>query len=457
MFHARPPIDGTVSLHGILGALGHALDLTEGQPPGHSQRCAWIAVHVGRELGLPDPALADLYYTVLLKDLGCSSNAARLCELYLADDLTLKRDYKLVDGSLGATLRFVLRQTARGAGVSERFRSVLHILQNGGDIARELIQTRCHRGADIAAKLRFPAAVQDGVRSLDEHWDGSGRPEGLRGEAIPLYARIALLAQVADVFHAEQGPADAVAEIRRRAGIWFDPVLVEAFQRASGTPGFWAPLEVEGGMVAEMAAVAPAAAHLPVDDDYLDDIAAAFADVIDAKSPFTAGHSHRVMLFADMIAEELGVDDVHRRRLRRAALLHDMGKLGVSNSILDKPGRLDEGEWAAVRRHPTLGRRVLNRVPILRHAAVVAGTHHERLDGRGYPDGLGAADLGLDSRIATVADVFDALSAERPYRNAMPIPQALAIMAEGRGAAFDPDCLLALSSALRRVSMIGDR
>ena len=447
------PIDASLCLHDILGALGHALDLTEGQPLGHCQRCAWIGVHVGREIGLDEASLAELYYTVLLKDLGCSSNAARICELFLADDLTFKRDFKLVDGSMGAALRFTIAQTARGSGVAERFRSVLHVLQSR-DVTRDLIETRCHRGADIAAKLRFPAAVQDGVRSLDERWDGTGKPEGLIGPAIPLYSRVALLAQVADVFLAEVGADEAAARVEARSGTWFDPGIVRAFLRVSAQPGFWDPLTEDHGDPAALAAIAPIAARMPVDADYLDDIAAAFADVIDAKSPFTAGHSQRVMLFSDMIAEELGVSAEHRRWLRRAALLHDIGKLGVSNKILDKPGNPDEAEWAAIRRHPVLGRRLLAKVPVLADTALVAGTHHERLDGRGYPDGAAAPDLGLDSRIASVADVFDALSAERPYRGAMPIPKALGIMDPDVGAAFDEECFAALSSALGRAGMI---
>ena len=446
------PIDASLCLHDILGALGHALDLTEGQPLGHCQRCAWIGVHIGREIGLDEASLAELYYTILLKDLGCSSNAARICELFLADDLTFKRDFKLVDGSMGAALRFTIAQTARGSGVAERFRSVLHVLQSR-DVTRDLIETRCHRGADIAAKLRFPAAVQDGVRSLDERWDGSGKPEGLVGPAIPFYSRVALLAQVADVFLAEVGADEAAARVKARSGTWFDPGIVRAFLRVSAQPGFWDPLTEDHGDPAVLAAIAPIAARMPVDADYLDDIAAAFADVIDAKSPFTAGHSQRVMLFSDMIAEELGVSAEHRRWLRRAALLHDIGKLGVSNKILDKPGKPDEAEWAAIRRHPVLGRRLLAKVPVLADTALVAGTHHERLDGRGYPDGAAAPDLGLDSRIASVADVFDALSAERPYRGAMPIPKALGIMDADVGAAFDGECFAALSSALGRAGM----
>ena len=442
----------TLELHAVLGALGHALDLTEGQPPGHCERAAWIGVALGREIGLDEEALRDLHYAVLLKDLGCSSNAARICELYVADDLLFKRDFKLIDGSLSAALRFVVDQTAKGQGLSERFRSILHILQNGGEISRELIETRCHRGAEIAGKLRFSVPVQDAVRSLDERWDGSGKPEGLEGSDIPLASRIALLAQVADVFHESGGRQAASNEIEARCGTWFDPDLCAAFLRLAKDASFWAPLANDDP--SDLAAHVPQTARTDIDDDYLDDIAEAFADVVDAKSPFTAGHSHRVMLFSDMIAEEmtLGVD--HRRRLRQATLLHDVGKLGVSNSILDKPGRPDEAEWAAIRMHPVHGRRILAQVPALAHAASIAGTHHERLDGGGYPNGVGGDELGLDSRIASVADVFDALSAERPYRAAMPIPKALAIMEEDRGKAFDPDCLDALRSALRRSQML---
>ena len=446
------PAAGEVSLHAILGALGHALDLTEGQPPGHCLRCAWIGTHLGREIGLGERECGELYFTVLLKDLGCSSNAARICELYLADDLGFKRDFKLIDGSLSSALRFVVEQTGRGAGLSERFRAILNILQNGGEIARELIETRCHRGADIAGKLRFPSAVQDGVRSLDEHWDGSGKPEGLKGEAIPLYSRIALLAQVADVFHVDRGIEGALAEVAARSGTWFDPDIAAAFDRIAREPGFWDPI-ARGHEASALEAIAPRGVRVPVDEAYLDDIASAFSGVIDAKSPFTAGHSQRVMLFSDMIAEELGASQEHRRWLRRAALLHDIGKLGVSNAILDKNGKPTDSEWDAIRLHPVHGRTILARVPVLADTAFVAGSHHERLDGRGYPDGVGGAELGTDTRISSVADVFDALSAERPYRAAMPIPKALAIMDEDSGGAFDPAILRALRSGLRRAGM----
>ena len=189
-----------------------------------------------------------------------------------------------------------------------------------------------------------------------------------------------------------------------------------------------------------------------VDEDYLDDIAAAFAQVVDSKSPYTSGHSERVTLFADLIAEQLGFSAEQRRWLKRAALLHDIGKLGVSNSILDKPGKLDrrrmggdaERTRRSARRSCRASRRSANSPPI-------AGAHHERLDGKGYPRGLKGDQISLETRIMTTADIFDALTADRPYRAAMPVDKALSIMAEMVGTAIDPVCFDALRAALKRV------
>ncbi len=143
----------------LLGALSRALDLTEGQPEGHCVRCCWIGMSIGRKLHLPDEILQDLYYTLLLKDLGCSSNAARICALYLADDLSFKRDFKLLDGKLPEVLRFVLAKVGAGSDLATRFRATVNILKNGGRIVTELIETRCQRGADIARQLRFSQEV----------------------------------------------------------------------------------------------------------------------------------------------------------------------------------------------------------------------------------------------------------------------------------------------------------
>ena len=438
-----------IRLAELLGALSHALDLTEGQPRGHCIRCCWIGTQLGMKLKLWPDEISDLYYTLLLKDLGCSSNAARICQLYLADDIGFKRDVKLIDGSLPQALRFVLGHTGLEKGLAERFRAIINILRNGGEISRELIEARCHRGAEIAARMRFSKPVCEAIQNLDEHWDGSGKPEGLKARAIPLYAQIALLAQVVDVFNVSNGPASACREIRNRAGTWFDPLVVEAFDELQSESDFWEILKEED-LPAVVLHLEPAKAKRWVDVDYLDEIATAFAQVIDAKSTFTRGHSERVAVFTDMIAEELGFTPGRRRWLARGALLHDIGKLAISNSILDKPAKLDEAEFAAIKSHPVHSENILKSISVFADLAAVAGGHHERLDGKGYPRGLKGDKITLETRIVTVADIFDALTADRPYRAAMPVSQALCIMQKDVGSSIDGTCFAALQAALAR-------
>jgi len=436
-----------MKLSELIGALSYALDITEGQPEGHCVRCCWIGMHIGRGIGLSDSQLWELYYTLLLKDLGCSSNAARICELYLTDDLGFKRDFKTVGDSLPQVLGFVLKHTGLKAGLAERFLSVMTILRDGPAIAQGLIATRCQRGADIARLLRFPEGVAAGIHSLDEHFNGKGKPDRLAGDAIPVYARIALLAQVIDVFHTAHGRKAALHEVRARAGSWFDPRLVTAFEGVAGDQAFWRTLGTQD-IDRAVFALEPAGHEVALDEDYLDDIAAAFGQVVDAKSPYTSGHSARVALYTDMIGEALGLSAQRRRWLRRGALLHDVGKLGVSNSVLDKAGALDRDEWDAVRLHAEYTETILGRIAAFGELAAVASAHHERLDGGGYPRGLVADEISLETRIITTADIFDAITAERPYRGAIPVPQALAMMEKTVGTALDPACFAALKQAM---------
>ncbi len=436
-----------IRLAELLSALSYALDLVEGQPAGHCVRCCWIGIHVGREIGLDEAQIWELYYTLLLKDLGCSSNAARICQLYLTDDIVFKRDIKQIDGSLPQALRFVLGHTGMGAGLAERTRALIRAVQTAGSATKELVETRCHRGAEIARKMRFSESVAQGIENLDEHWDGSGLPLAATGEAIPVYSRIALLAQVVDVFQTGSGIDAARREVRHRAGGWFDPQLVAAFERVAAQPGFWETLR-SVRLQQALYALEPAQEIKTVDDDYLDDIAEAFADVVDSKSPFTSGHSRRVTLYTDMAAEKLQLSPERRRWLRRAALLHDIGKLGVSNSVLDKPGKLDDDEWTAIKMHAVYSEQILERIAAFRDLAPIAAAHHERLDGKGYPRGLLGDEIDYETRIITVADIFDALTADRPYRAAMPVAKALGIMSDMVGSAIDAGCFDALRQAV---------
>ena len=432
----------------LVASFSYALDITEGQPAGHCIRACWIGFEIGREIGLSGAELEDLFYTLLLKDLGCSSNAARICELYEADDRAFKQGYKTVGNSLAATLHFVFAKTARGKPTLRRAAAIGNILRNGDAFAQELIVSRCTRGAEIARSLRFSDAVCEGIYRLDEHWDGSGRPGRLRADAIPLASRIALIAQVLDVFHTHAGRQAAIDEVIRRSGSWFDPALVEAVKAVAAREGFWATL---ASPVIEMRVVRllPAGDGVGVDDDYLDAIAAAFGQVIDAKSPYTSGHSERVAQIADKIGRTVGMPERRRRWLRRAALLHDVGKLGVPNTILDKPAALDEDEWVEMRSHASHTREILGRIGVFGDLADVAAAHHERLDGRGYPLGLGDAGIHYETRIITVCDFYDALTADRPYRSALPADEALRIMAGEVGQGIDAECFEALRASVQ--------
>ncbi|MBB4006364.1 HD-GYP domain-containing protein [Allorhizobium taibaishanense] len=442
-----------IRLAEIIEALSYALDMTEGQPAGHCIRCCHIGTTVGRALGLSEQSLHDLYYALMLKDLGCSSNAARICELYLGDDIAFKRDFKLVDGSFRQVIQFLLSHTGMQTGLAERLRVLLGVMKNGSKHAVEMIQTRCQRGADIARQMRFSEDVALGIRDLDEHFDGGGLPMRIAGADIHMFARIALLAQVADVFFKAGGSEAAVREVESRSGTWFDPAIVKAFAGISVNPAFWAELS-SPDLERIVLGAEPGRHAIMADEDYLDDIAAAFARVIDAKSPYTSGHSDRVALFTDLIAEQMGLDDMQRRRLKRAALLHDIGKLGVSNSVLDKPAKLDEAEWAAMRRHAELSENILSRIAAFADLAVIGGAHHERLDGRGYPRGLKGDAINLETRIVSTADVFDALTADRPYRAAMTVRNALDILWEGAGTSHDAACIEALQQALAKAELL---
>lgn len=444
----RPPGQQSLRLSSVIGALSHALDLTEGQPPGHCMRTCWIGFHMGQQLGLSDGVLWELYYTLLLKDAGCSSNAERLCELYANDDGLTKRDFARVDtDSLKQLSRFVLTHTAPGAKLSERLVRIMRLLRHGEHLADELVITRCERGAAIARQLGFPENVADAVRNLDEHWNGGGRPAGLAGDCIPLGSRIALAAQVADVFYQVGGHAAALKEVRRRRGTWFDPRVVDAFCAVSDTPAFWKPLG-EPDFAQRLWDLEPGRQEMNINEARLDAIAVAFAQIVDAKSHFTYGHSERVGRYADAISRHLGHSASHTAWIRRGGLLHDLGKLGVSNTVLDKPGSLNAVEWEQIKRHPALTENILARIGPFESLARVAGAHHERMDGYGYPRGLKGDGICLETRIITAADIFDALTASRPYREAMPIEQALTVMHKETGTAIDSDCLSALRAAI---------
>jgi HD-GYP domain-containing protein (c-di-GMP phosphodiesterase class II) len=434
-----------IALSEVIGALSHALDISEGQPPGHAVRSCLIGMRLAAELDLDAAERSDLFYALLLKDAGCSANANRMAALFATDDRTAKASVKLVDwADRRAALLWSLRTAAPGAGLRRRL-AVLRGIHEEGDIARSFMEARCNRGAEIARMLFLSEETAAAIRNLDEHWDGHGLPDGLAGEEIPLAARIACIAQTVEVFHAKGGVKAARAMVKRRNGHWFDPSLVKAFLSFCDDQEFWAQLEAP-----DVSRWEPPNFAIAADDARLDRIAEAFARVIDAKSPFTATHSQGVADIADGIASALHLDADQRRIMRRAALLHDIGKLAISNRILDKPGKLSDEEFRAVQTHPVHTLSILARAPCFAELAELAANHHEKLDGSGYPRSLDADDLDLPMRVLAVADVYEALTADRPYRSALSVEEALAIIDRDVPHRLDPDVRDALEVHLGR-------
>jgi HD-GYP domain-containing protein (c-di-GMP phosphodiesterase class II) len=442
----RPAVlDSSYRLSEILSALSYALDITEGQPQGHAVRTCLIGMRLAESIGYPEAERGSLFYALLLKDLGCSSNASRLCGIFGADDRDLKREHKLTDWAEPMpALAYALRNAAPEASPLARVVRVASLAVKERGSAREMVHTRCERGADIAAMLGFSVVTRDAILCLDEHWDGRGLPCGLAGEAIPLAGRILGLAQSVEVFATAYGVESALAVALERSGTWFDPALVAALRGLRRDSAFWAKV-LGPEPSTNLAALEPEDQVLLADDARLDLIAAAFARVIDAKSPYTSRHSEGVAEAATGIGLTLELEDTELRDLRRAALLHDIGKLGVSNLILDKPGRLTEPEMAQVRLHPAFTQQILGRVPAFDSIVETASAHHERIDGKGYHRGLPGERLDASCRALAVADVYEALTADRPYRAGLPPDEVMAILRRQAGAGLCPESVEALA------------
>lgn len=416
---------------------------------GHTMRSCLIGMRLGREVGLGAEDLSALYYALLLKDAGCSGNASRMAALFASDDNETKARMKLVDWHQRVRLAFhTARNVARGQPLRRRIRQFF-VIAGTENMTRELISLRCERGASIAGRLGFPAATAGAIRSLDEHWSGLGYAEGLAGEDIPLLARIANLAQTAEAFH-DAGDVDRALEVvQARGGRWFDPALVRIMVGWRRDRAWWQALAGDD-VTALVVAEEPADRVRFVDDEGLNEVARAFADIIDAKSPFTFEHSRRVADYAVAMGRALGFDDDEIRRLYRAGLLHDIGKLGVSNRILDKAGPLTEEERTAMERHPANSYSILERVSAFRDFAWTAALHHEKLDGTGYPYGLTGERLDTASRCLTVADIYDALTTDRPYRAGMTPERAFELIDADAGAKLCETAVGALRRSLEQ-------
>jgi putative nucleotidyltransferase with HDIG domain len=436
------------SLSEVVSALSFALDLTEDARPGHAVRTCLLGMRIAAQLDLPDDQLSSLYYALLLKDLGCSCNANLLCEMVGGDDRAIKRRVKLEDWRYPSIsgVRLLWEHAGAGQPVLAKSTRVVRLALRRRGFRNELVRLRCQCAVAAARKIGLSADTVEAIANIDEHWSGHGYPNRLRGEAVPLLARIVNLAQCLDLFASDNGTAAALRLVRHRSGSWFDPHLVRIARSLASQGGLW--LDYGSGMERKIVLDLEPGAPLRADEKRIDNISEALADVVDAKSPFTYGHSHGVRNAAMHIACQMGLGDDRARLIQRAALLHDIGKLRVPNTILDKPGKLDVVEWQVVREHPGLGGEILGRIKPFKELARIVAEHHEKLDGSGYPTGLRAGQLSIESRIVAAADVYAALLEDRAYRKALNREEAFARMQGYLPQKLDPECCAALFDSL---------
>ncbi len=428
----------------IISALSVALDITQGNPEGHCMRTALVGMRLAEELRLPTADRSALFYALLLKDLGCSSNAAKITYLFGADDHLVKRSIRMIDWTkAGEQIKHCWKHCLPAGSGIEKLLKMAALARSGVQGARKISEIRCERGADIARMLGLPEATATAIYDLDEHWNGQGNPRGLRGEEISLLGRVCCLAQTIEVFFSAYGLEAAYDVAVQRRGQWFDPHLVDALTAFKRDTTFWNRL-LATDLLDELSQWEPEDAILLADEMRLDHVAEAFARVVDAKSPWTYQHSTRVAEIAVGVARQFGCTSDVERDVRRAGLMHDIGKLGVSNMILDKPSKPTADEFAQIRKHPDYSMRILEQVDAFKTLADVAGAHHERLDGRGYHRRLDGTQLPWIARVLTVADISEAMSARRPYRDGMPWWKILEIMQADVGKGVDPECLGAL-------------
>lgn len=399
-----------------MGGLTLAVDVANGFPAEKVLRTVLLASSVGRAHGLGPEALRQAWWLPLLRYLGCTAFAPEEAHRYGAGhDQSVRNTMVLADeGDIPATLGRIWRGVAPDAPLPARVAAIGRLLGDGRSFV-EHAAAQCEGSAWLARAAGFPPDDTALLAFICERWDGRGQPDGLRGDEVPVAVRLYRLADVAEVGWHRGGLEAAAALVRSRAGSQLDPDLCATLLRDA--PAHFARLD--GGSVWERFLDDEPAPHARVDESRLDDVATAFAHLVDMKSTFTLGHSTGVARLADRAAAILGLPAGDRATLRRAALLHDLGRLAVDNAVWDKPGPLGFAEWEAVRSHAFRTERLLHATPLLRPLAALAASGHERLDGGGYHRAVPHALLPVASRILAAADARQAMREPRAHRPAL--------------------------------------
>jgi HD-GYP domain-containing protein (c-di-GMP phosphodiesterase class II) len=419
----------------LVGALSVAADLGAGCAPEAAIRMTVLATDVGRAVGLSGQRLRDVYYTALLRYLGCSGYAHEESFLAAGDDLGLLAALEPVDATdVAGIAKAAFTEVARDAGLFARAQAIARLLGDPNGF-QKLARAHCDQATTLASTLGVGAGTLAALGQIYERWDGRGQPEGRAGADIAEAARVLHVANAVEIHLRRSGPAGAVAFIRSGRGKAFDPALADAFldQAAIALARVTGPTSWEAYLDAEPAP------HALVDPARTADVALAFARYVDLKSPFTLGHSTGVASVAAAAAEAAGLSAEDRETVRIAAWLHDLGRASVSNGTWDRPGPLGAMERERVELHALHGERIVARCAALAPAAPLVGRHHERLDGSGYHRQLAGGDIAALCRLLGAADVWHALGEARAHRPAFGRDAAIALLRDEAAAGrLDP-------------------
>ena len=408
-----------VRLAELVAALSLGIDLGFGQPMEHVLRQCLIALRLADRVGLDEETRAAVYYTALLVNVGCHSDAHEQAK-WFGDDIALKASKYDRDLRSPRSRAAALRRVGSGNPPLHRFRVGLEFILSGHAEVDEMITHHARMARALGEQLWLSDQVLEALLVAYERWDGRGWPGEIGGAEIPVASRLAQLAEYVEVAH-RIGGVDAVKELaRERAGKQFDPRLAELL--CAEAESILADLDSISSWEAVIGAE-PALAVV-LSGERLDWALEAIANFVDLKSPYFLGHSRAVADLATTAGENLDLSQPQLRTLHRAALVHDLGRLGISNSILDKRGPLGAGEWERIRLQPHLTERMLQRSQPLAPLGAIAVQHRERLDGSGYPRGIGGSSISLAGRILGAADLYHAIREPRPHRPARSADEA---------------------------------
>ncbi|MFD7156937.1 HD domain-containing phosphohydrolase [Kribbella sp. NPDC059898] len=427
--------EGSVRIAELVATLSYAADLGLGQPMEHCLRQTVIALRLADLAGAADTEREATYYLGLLMNAYCHADAAEQAE-WFGDDISFKGDsYEMLAMNTVQTAAFILSRLGAHGSALARVKRLAAFPVTGKRTVESWLTTHATLGSEFAARIGLGPAAVAALRQAYEQWDGKGVPMHLRGTDISLPSRCVQFAGPIEVMARRHGVPAATETARRHAGSLFDPGLADLFVR-------WADEVLTGLETTDWTTVLEAEPRLSrrVSGTELDEVLEAMADLVDLKSPYHAGHSRGVANLAAEAARFTGLPEAERTRLYRAGLLHDLGRLGVSNTIWDKPGPLTALERDRVDLHPYLTGKMLLGIPAIAPSRTIAERHHERLDGSGYPRGLTAASLTAADRILAAADAYHAMTEPRPHR--VPLigdAAATQLRSEVRAGRLDPN------------------